>query len=73
MEETVKVAKVIEVLGKSDKGWEDAAQQALLGAASMVRNIETIFLADYEEIFEEENFAAYHVKANVYLSYREGD
>jgi len=36
------VIKVIEVLGVSDKSWEDAAMQALKGATSTVRNISGI-------------------------------
>lgn len=37
--ELMAVIKVIEVLGVSDKSWEDAAHQALQGAHSSVRNI----------------------------------
>lgn len=67
----MKVAKVIEVRGQSDKSWEDATKQALFEAARTASNIETIFLADYQKIFDERNLSPYRVKASVYLSYYE--
>ncbi len=36
------VAKVIEVVGKSNESWEDAVQQAIKEASKTVRNIQCV-------------------------------
>jgi len=33
------IAKVIELIGESDKGWEDAARNAVKDASKTIRNI----------------------------------
>ena len=40
------VAKIIEVIGISDKGWEDAAQTAILEAKKSVHGIHGIKVQD---------------------------
>jgi flavin-binding protein dodecin len=40
------VAKVIELIGSSPKGWEDAAKNAVKEAARTVRNIKGIYLKE---------------------------
>jgi len=40
------VAKVIELIGSSPKGWEDAAANAVKEAAKTVRNIRGIYLKE---------------------------
>jgi flavin-binding protein dodecin len=40
------VAKVIELIGSSPKGWEDAAKNAVREAAKTVRNIRVIYLKE---------------------------
>ncbi len=40
------VAKVIELIGSSPKGWEDAAKNAVNEAARTVRNIRGVYLKE---------------------------
>ena len=40
------VAKIIEIVGSSDKGWEDAVQVALTEATKTIRGITGIELTD---------------------------
>jgi len=40
------VAKVIELIGSSPKGWEDAAANAVKEAARTVRNIKGVYLKE---------------------------
>ena len=44
--------KVIEVLAESDKGWEDAAQIAVVNASQTVRNIRSIYIKNAEATVE---------------------
>jgi hypothetical protein len=41
-------AKVIEVIAKSNQSWEDAAQQAVKDAAESVRNIQSLYIKEFE-------------------------
>ncbi|HON82184.1 MAG TPA: dodecin family protein [Methanoregulaceae archaeon] len=40
------VAKVIELIGSSPKGWEDAARNAVKEASLTVRNIKGVYLKE---------------------------
>lgn len=40
--------KVIEVLAQSDKGWEDAAQNAVKEAEKSVRGVKSIYIENFE-------------------------
>ncbi len=59
------VIKVIEVLGVSDKSWEDAAHQALQGAHSSVRNITGLDLVSQTAKVKDGKIAEYHTTCKV--------
>lgn len=40
------MAKVIELIGSSPKGWEDAAKNAVMEAAKTIRNIKGVYLKE---------------------------
>jgi flavin-binding protein dodecin len=40
------VAKVVELIGSSPKGWEDAAKNAVKEAAKTIRNIKGVYLKE---------------------------
>lgn len=40
------VLKVIEVLANSDKGWEDAAKNAVAHASKSVKNIRSVYIKE---------------------------
>lgn len=41
------VLKVIELMGDSDKSWEDAAQEAVTEAAKSVKHIRSVWVKDH--------------------------
>jgi len=59
------IVKVIEVLAQSDKGWEDATQQALKEASKIVRNIQTIYIKEFQAIVENGKITNYRVNAKI--------
>jgi hypothetical protein len=59
------VVKVIEVLAQSDESWEDAVQQALDEASRTVRNIESIYVKDFQAIVEENEIVGYRVNTKI--------
>lgn len=40
------IHKVIEIMGESDKSWEDATQNAVKEAAKTVKNIKSVWVKD---------------------------
>ena len=65
------VVKVIEILAQSDESWEDAVQEALTEASKTVRNIESIYVKDFQAIVENNEITAYRV--NTKISFRVGE
>jgi len=59
------VVKVIEVLAQSEKSWEDAAQQALKVASKTIRNIQSIYIGDFQAIVEDDEIVNYRINAKI--------
>ena len=59
------IVKVIEVLAQSDESWADAAQQALDEASKTVRNIQSIYVKEFQAIVEDDEITAYRVNAKI--------
>jgi flavin-binding protein dodecin len=59
------VVKVIELIAESNKGWEDAAQNALTEAQKTVKNIESIYIKDMKAIVEDGKISKYRVNTKV--------
>ncbi len=59
------IAKVIEVLAQSEKSWEDATQKALDEAAKTVRNIENIYVREFQAVVENGKITQYRVNAKI--------
>ncbi len=59
------VVKVIEVLAQSDKGWEDAAREAVKEASKSVKNIQNIYIKDFKADVENNNVTVYRVNAKI--------
>lgn len=57
--------KVIEVLAESDKGWEDAAQNAVSTAAKSVHGIKSIYIKNFEAKVEDKKIVKYRINANI--------
>lgn len=65
----MKVAKVIEVIEKSEESWEDAAQQAMINTARSVQKIQSIFLQRYRPIVDDNDNTTYRVGARIYITF----
>jgi flavin-binding protein dodecin len=59
------IVKVIEVLAQSDRGWEDAAQQAIKEASQSVRNIRSIYVKELQAIVENNQIVNYRINAKI--------
>ena len=59
------IAKVIEVLAQSDKGWQEATQEALAEAKKTVRNIRAIYIKDMQADVEDGVIIQYRVTAKI--------
>lgn len=59
------VVKVIEVLAQSDESWEAAAQEALTEASKSVRNIESLYIKEFQAIVENNQISKYRVNAKI--------
>jgi flavin-binding protein dodecin len=59
------VIKIIEVLGVSDKSWEDAATQALKGATNTVRNISGLEIISQTAKVKDGGISEYHSTCKV--------
>lgn len=57
--------KVIEVLGQSEKSWDDAAQVAVTEAAKSLRNIKSIYIQEMEAKVENNRIAEYRINAKI--------
>ncbi len=59
------VAKVIELISRSDVSFEDAIQKALEDAKKSIRNIRKVKVMDLEAIIENDILVAYQVTVKV--------
>ena len=59
------VVKVIEILAESDKSWEDATKVAVAEAAKTVRNIQSVYVKNFQAIVEDNKVVRYRVNAKI--------
>lgn len=59
------VFKVIEVLGSSEKSWEDAAQNIVKEASSTVKNIRSVYLENLSAKVENNKIVEYRIDGKV--------
>jgi hypothetical protein len=59
------VVKVIEILAQSDESWEAAAQEALNEASKSVRNIQSLYIKEFQAIVEGNQITNYRVNAKI--------
>jgi dodecin len=57
--------KVIEVIAESEKGWEDAAANAVLRAGSTLKGIKSIYVKDMQAKVENNKIVMYRINANI--------
>lgn len=59
------VLKVIEILANSDKGWEDAAKQAVEQASKSVKNIKSVYINEQSATVEDGKIKNYRVNVKI--------
>jgi dodecin len=61
----MKILKVIEVLASSEKGWEDAAQNAVKEASKSVRGIKSINIQNMSAQVDGKKIVEYRINAKM--------
>lgn len=59
------IHKVIEVLSESKKGWEDAAQKAVVDASRTVKNIRSLYVKEMTASVKDGEIVRYRINANI--------
>ncbi|MAS33753.1 MAG: dodecin [Anaerolineaceae bacterium] len=59
------IVKVIEVLAQSNAGWEEATKNALDEARKSVRNIQSIYVKEFQADVENDRIVNYRVNAKI--------
>ena len=67
------IVKVIEVIAESDKGWEEAVQEAVMHASRTIRNIKTIWIKDMQGVVENDKIVMYRINAKISFVIEEGE
>ncbi len=59
------IAKVIEVIAESDKGWADAATNAIAEASKTVKNIRDIYVENMHAVVEGQKITKFRLNAKI--------
>ena len=59
------IVKVIEILAQSEQSWEHATQEALREASKTVRNIQSIYIKEFQAVVENNNVVNYRINAKI--------
>ena len=59
------VLKVIELMGDSDKGWEEAAQEAVAEASKTIKHIRSVWIKDHAATVEGGKIKRYRVTCKI--------
>lgn len=59
------VAKVIEIIAESDKGWEDAAENAIKDVTKSVKDVKHLYVKDMQAIIEDGKIKTYRLNCNI--------
>lgn len=59
------VWKLIEVVGISDKSWEEAAKNAMIEAAKTIRNISRVSIEEFDCKVEDDKIVAFRTRIKI--------
>jgi hypothetical protein len=59
------IVKVIEILAQSPNSWEEAAQTAITEASRTIRDIQNIYIKDFQAVVENGGITQYRVNAKI--------
>ena len=65
------VYKVIELVGSSEKGWEDAARNAISQAAKTIRDIRICEVLELDTKINENQIVAFRARVKISFKYEE--
>lgn len=65
------IVKVIEVLAQSPNSWEEATQDALREASKTIRDIQSIYIKEFQAVVENDQITQYRVNAKISFVVRE--
>lgn len=65
--------KVVEVIGTSDKSWEDAAKNVIAETARHIRDLRVAEVVEQDAKVEGGNIVAYRTKLRLSFRYHEGE
>lgn len=63
--EPMSIVKVIEVISQSPESWEDAAQKTLAEVTRTLRNVQSIYIKDFQISVDNNKITNYRVTAKV--------
>ena len=66
------IYKVIELIGSSDKSWDDAARKAVERAASTLEDLRIAEVSEMDMKIEDGKVVAYRTKVKLSFRFREG-
>lgn len=59
------VVKVVEMIGESARGWEDATREVVAEAQKTLRGVSRIAVTDFDVVLKEDHVAVFRVRAEV--------
>lgn len=59
------IVKVIEVLAQSNKGWEDAAKDAVKTASKSIKNIKSVNISNMSAEVDGDKIVNYRINAKI--------
>lgn len=59
------VVKVVELLADSTESWEDAAQQAVTQASETIKNIQSVYVENFQALVDDNKVTKYRVNVKV--------
>ena len=61
----MKVLKVIEILGQSEKSWDDAAQKIVDQASKSVKNIRSLYVKEMSANVKDNKITEFRINAKI--------
>lgn len=59
------VVKVIELLSESKNGWEAAAQEAVAEASKTIKDIQSVYVENFQAVVENDKIVNYRVNVKI--------
>ena len=59
------VVKVIELLGESEQGWDDAARKVVEEATRTLRGVTSVYVKEFQATVEDDKVKTFRVTAKV--------